>query len=174
MLGLKKGIVKLVPHEEEWHQLFADEKARLQDVVGEIILAIEHIGSTSICGISAKPVLDIAVAIEKYSDGDKCVAPLEDLGYEYRGAHGIAERRYFVRGAPRTHHLHMLEVKSDAWRGHLLFRDCLRRNSMIAAEYDNLKKNLALTYAKDRVAYLAGKTEFIENVLLRAAKFEKL
>lgn len=164
-LGLKKGIIELFPHDESWHQLFAEEKAKLEEAIGEQVLAIEHVGSTSICGILAKPVLDIAVAIEKYSDGDECIKPLENLGYEYRGEHGIPERHYFVRGEPRTHHLHMVELKSDFWHSHLLFRDYLRQNPQVAREYENLKKDLMKTHDENRDAYQTGKTEFIEKVL---------
>ena len=169
---MKRGTVRLVPHIENWHQLFEEEKARLQSAIGENVFAIEHIGSTSICGISAKPILDIAVAVEKYADGEKCIKPLDDLGYEYRGAHGIAGRHYFVKGELRTHHLHLVEINSDFWRSHLLFRDYLRENPTIAKEYDNLKKDLAKKYAENRDAYLEGKAGFIENVL-SAAGFER-
>jgi GrpB-like predicted nucleotidyltransferase (UPF0157 family) len=90
------------------------------------------------------------------------------LGYEYRGEYGIAGRHYFVKGEPRTHHLHMVELKSDFWQSHLLFRDYLRQNPAVAGEYDNLKKNLAEKYAENRNAYLEGKAEFIENALKEA------
>ena len=168
MLGLKKGIVELVPHNEWWHQLFAEEKARMQNAFGENIVAVEHIGSTSICGISAKPILDIMVAIEKYSDGEKCVKPLEKLDYEYRGEYGIAGRHYFVKGEPRTHHIHMVEFGGDFWRSHLLFRDYLRQNSKISEDYENLKEKLAVEHWKNREAYQKGKTTFIESVLKTA------
>jgi GrpB-like predicted nucleotidyltransferase (UPF0157 family) len=165
MLGLKKGVVELLPHDERWHRLFDEEKARLQEAIGENIISIEHVGSTSICGISAKPVLDIAVAIEKCADGEKCVEPLKDLGYEYRGENGISGRYYFVKGKPRTHHLHMLLVDSAALQNHLLFRDYLRRNPVAAKEYDKLKKELSEKYQNDRDAYLDGKAEFVERIL---------
>ena len=168
MLGLKKGIVELVPHAEQWHQLFTEEKARLQDAIGENVVAIEHVGSTSVCGISAKPVLDIAVAIEKVADGDKCIKSLENLGYEYRAEHGIVGRHYFVKGEPRTHHLHMVELNCDFWKTHLLFRDYLRQNPAVAKEYESLKDDLAKKHAKNRDAYQEGKTDFIENVLKQA------
>lgn len=165
MLGLPKGTVKLEPHSEQWHQLFAEEEARLRKVIGDYVIAIEHIGSTSICGISAKPIIDMAVSVEKIADGERCVKPLEDVGYEYRGEHGIAGRRYFVKGEPRTHHLHMVESGSDFWRSHLLFRDYLRLSPKAAEEYEKLKKQLAQKYVENREAYQKGKTVFIENIL---------
>jgi GrpB-like predicted nucleotidyltransferase (UPF0157 family) len=165
MLGLEKGFVKLLPHDEEWHQLFAEEKARIQDAIGAFIVGNEHVGSTSVCGIAAKPILDIAIAITGKASGEKCVAPLENLGYVYRGENGIAGRFYFRKGAPRTHHLHMLLADSDELRNHLLFRDYLRRNKAAAEEYDNLKKELAQKYERDRDAYLDGKAGFVEMIL---------
>jgi GrpB-like predicted nucleotidyltransferase (UPF0157 family) len=165
MLGLPKGTVKLEPHSEQWHQLFAEEKARLFQNVGDYVISIEHVGSTAICGISAKPIIDIAVAVKKISDGEKCVKPLKEIGYEYRGEHGIAGRFYFVRGEPRTHHLHMVLEDSDFWRSHLFFRDYLRDNPSAAKEYEDLKLELAREYVNDRDAYLRGKSDFIENIL---------
>ena len=168
MLGLPKGIVKLEAHSERWQQLFAEEAARIRAAIGEITALIEHVGSTSIVGIAAKPIIDIAVGVEKLADGEKCVAPLENLGYEYRGEHGIVGRFYFVKGEPRTHHLHLAEAGSDFWRSHLLFRDYLRAHSAVAKEYEKLKLELARKHLSDRDAYLHGKTDFIENVLKTA------
>lgn len=170
MLGLPKRIVKLEPHTEIWRQLFAAEAARIRQAVGEYVTAIEHVGSTSIDGIEAKPIIDMAVSVEKAADGEKCVVPLENIGYEYRGEHGIAGHFYFVKGEPRTHHLHLVTAASDFWRGHLLFRDYLRAHSSIAKEYERLKIDLAKKFPDDRGAYLEGKSVFIENVL-RAARF---
>ena len=172
MLGLEKDSVKLAPHDERWHQLFDEEKARIENAVGKHIIAVEHLGSTSVCGISAKPILDIGVAIENFSDGERLVAPLENLGYIFRGENGIPGRHYFVKGAPRrTHHLHIVELKSDLWKNHLLFRDYLRENPAAAKEYENLKKSLAEKHAENRGQYTTGKSAFIEKVLQTAGIF---
>lgn len=168
MLGLQKGIVKLAPHTELWHQLFAEEEARLREAIGEHVVAIEHIGSTAICGLPAKPIIDIAAAVREAVDAQACVRLLENIGYEYRGESGIAGRYYFVKGEPRTHHLHMVESGSDFWRDHLLFRDYLRRHREVAEKYERLKRDLAIKYEKDRGAYTEGKSRFIEEVLKRA------
>lgn len=172
MLGLEKGFVKLLAHDEDWHRLFAEEKARIAAAVGEFVLAIEHVGSTSVCGIAAKPVLDIAVAIRDRASGERCVAPLENIGYKYRGENGIAGRFYFVKGAParRTHHLHMLLEESEELENHFAFRDYLLKFPETAAAYDRLKKLLAEKHPNDRDAYLDGKAEFIEGVLKAARR----
>ena len=173
MLGLPKGIVKLEAHSELWRKLFAEEAARIREAVGEYVTAIEHVGSTSIGGIAAKPIIDMAVEVESVADGEKCVVPLENIGYEYRGEYGIAGRFYFVKGAPRTHHLHMLLSDSAELRNHLFFRDYLRQNPTAAEEYDNLKRKLAEKYPESRNAYLEGKAAFIESVL-KIANFSNL
>ena len=168
MLGLPKEIVKLEPHSEHWRRLFAEEAARLREVIGDYVSAIEHIGSTSIGGIAAKPIIDMAVSVEKSEDAERCVARLENIGYEYRGEYGIEGRFYFVKGEPRTHHLHMVLADSDFWRSHLLFRNYLRENPFVAKEYEKLKTDLAENYTKNRQTYQEGKTAFIENVLKEA------
>ena len=168
MLGLPKGIVKLEPHAEQWQQLFAEEAVRIRAAISPVAALIEHVGSTSIGGIAAKPIIDIAVGVEKAADGERCVAPLKNVGYEYRGEHGIAGRFYFVKGEPRTHHLHMVLTGGDFWRSHLAFRNHLRENPAVAKEYENLKLDLARKYADDREAYQRGKSDFIENVLKNA------
>jgi GrpB-like predicted nucleotidyltransferase (UPF0157 family) len=168
MLGLQKGKVKIVPHTELWHQLFAEEETRLREAIGEQVVAIEHVGSTAICGLPAKPIIDIAAAVRDAADAERCIRPLEGIGYEYRGNGGIAGRHYFVKGEPRTHHLHMVQLDSDFWRDHLLFRDYLRMHQEVAEEYERLKTDLAMKYVGNREAYTEGKSRFIEEVLKRA------
>ena len=165
MLGLHRGTVTLMPHTEVWHQLFADEEARLRDALAGYALAIEHVGSTAVCGLSAKPIIDIAVAVLEIVDAQSCVIPLEDIGYEYRGELGIPGRHFFGKGEPRTHHLHLVRACSDFWKSHLLFREYLRKHAEIATEYDKLKRGLAIEYKDNREAYTEGKATFIENVL---------
>src|SRR5918992_6275624 len=168
MLGLERGTVKLMPHSELWHQLFAEEEARLRDALGEYVLALEHVGSTAICGLSAKPIIDIAVAVREITDAEKCVIPLRHIGYEYRGEQGIPGRHFFGKGEPRTHHLHMVELSSDFWRSHLLFRDYLLQHRETTEKYERLKKELAEEYRGDREAYTERKAAFIESVLKAA------
>ena len=171
MLGLEKGAIKLSPHREEWHELFVAEAQQLTAAAGEHALAVEHIGSTAICGIAAKPIIDIALAVREIADVEQIIQPFENLGYVYRGENGIPNRHYFRKGSPlRTHHLHVVQHESDLWRNHLLFRDYLRAHPQIAAQYENLKRELAQTHRENREAYTEGKNEFIENVLKAAVK----
>jgi GrpB-like predicted nucleotidyltransferase (UPF0157 family) len=172
MLGLEKGAVNLSPHREEWHELFAAEAGQLTAAADKHALAIEHIGSTAICGIAAKPIIDIALAVREIADVEHIIQPFGNLGYVYRGENGIPDRHYFRKGSlRRTHHLHVVTYGSDLWRNHLLFRDYLRAHPQIAAQYENLKRELAQTHQENREAYTEGKTEFIENVLKAAIEY---
>lgn len=162
--------IELVPFTDEWAVLFRQEKDALAAVLGDNVLAIEHIGSTAIAGIVAKPILDIGIAVTSFEQGRQCVARIESLGYMYRGEYGIPRRHYFVKGMPRTHHLHMLEVDSKEWQNHLLFRDYLNQHPDIAAQYSALKQTLAVSCAGDRFLYTESKAPFIQNVLRDASR----
>ena len=168
LLGLERGAVRLSPHSEEWHTIFESERQLILGSIGALVLAVEHIGSTAICGIMAKPIIDICVAVEEFDDGDLCVDALERLGYAHKGENGIPHRKYFVKGDPRTHHLHLVTSESNFWHTHLLFRDYLNEHPSKAAQYDALKKELALRFSKDREAYTFGKAAFINEVLIEA------
>ena len=159
-----------MPHSEQWHRLFAEEETQLRDAIGAQVVAIEHVGSTAVCGLSAKPVIDIAVAVREIADAGKCVRQLEGIGYQARGERGIPGRQYFTKGDPRTHHLHMVESGGDLWRSHLLFRDYLRQHPEVAQEYENLKTELARKHTENREAYTEGKAAFIEGVLKAASR----
>ncbi|HCF32932.1 MAG TPA: GrpB family protein, partial [Bacillus sp. (in: Bacteria)] len=108
MLGLPYGKVFLVPWTEEWEIEFMKEKQLIEEQIGEHILAIHHIGSTSIPYLSAKPIIDIAIELENYTDGIHCIKKLELLNYKYR-KEVLPERYYFNKGEPRTHQIHMYE-----------------------------------------------------------------
>ena len=175
MIGLERDTVRLAPYEPKWAHLYGAERARLQAAVGEHVLDIQHIGSTAIPGIVAKPILDIAIAVRSFEAAHVCVAPIEALGYEYRGENGIPRRHYFVRHDPHTGHtlihLHMVEVDGPDWENQILFRDYLLAHSEAAAEYTALKRDLAAKYPHDREAYTDAKAPFIEHIL-RLARAE--
>ena len=168
MIGLKRRNVKLVPYATEWKRLFEKEKALLQAALGNHLLDIQHVGSTAIPGMVAKPRIDIGVAVESFEEAAGCIHPVERLGYETRGEHGIPRRHYFVKGNPRTHHIHMNEMDSRDWANQLLFRDDVVQHPELAEEYAELKKRLAERYPADRQAYQQGKAPFIELVLKMA------
>lgn len=168
MLGLSSGQLQLISYEPSWPHLFLAEKERLLASLGNDILDVQHIGSTSIPGMLAKPILDIGVAVANFEEAACCIPLMERLGYSYKGENGIPRRHYFVKGEPRTHHLHMLEVASEEWKHHLLFRDYLRENPEVMRAYVELKQRLAAQFVADRQAYQSGKDSFIQAVLLTA------
>jgi len=164
-IGLNLGTVQLSPYSDEWPRLFEAEKALLQAAVGPYVLDIQHVGSTSIPGIPAKPILDIGIAVANYEEAVICVAPIVALGYTYKGENGIPRRHYFNKGIPRTHHIHINEINSPAWENQVLFRDYLIQHPEAAQEYADLKLNLAELHPTYRAAYHAGKDPYIESVL---------
>lgn len=168
-LGLGRTAVALRPYDDRWAELFEVERARLQTALGSDVLAIEHIGSTSVPGLTAKPILDVGVAVEDFEAAFALVPRLEALGYTFRGEQGVARRHYFVRGPDegRTHHLHMLEQQNPEWRDLLGFRDRLRAQPETVRAYEALKHELAERYPTDRERYTDGKYGFIRAVLGR-------
>lgn len=165
MLGLKSGTVELYPHKTEWRDLFLQEKERLMATIGPDILHVEHVGSTSIAGIPAKPIIDIAVAVTNFEEDTYCIQPLESIGYFYKVSLAYQGDTLFLKGGPTTYHLHINEITSTDWQQMLSFRDYLREHPQIASEYVTLKQDLADRYANDRTAYTSTKSSFITRVL---------
>ena len=163
--------VMIVDYDPQWPILYEEEKARILDVIGHKVVAIEHIGSTAVPGLGAKPIIDIMVAVRHLADAEESVKPLQSIGYEYVPEHedSIPERRYFCKGPPEAHrHLHMVERTSDFWERHLLFRDYLRAHPKVARQYYKLKRQLAAKWGPDRHVYTDAKTSFIESIITRA------
>ena len=171
MIGLQRGTVKLVPYTPEWKRLFEEEKKLLLSSIGNYVIDIQHVGSTAIPGLEAKPIIDIAVAVRSSEDVEKCIQPLEHLGYEYKRED--PGRFLFVKGDPmkRTHYVHMVEWNSEFWKNYLLFRDYLHKHKEMANEYAKIKRELAREFEANRGEYTKGKVSFIEKIL-RMAKRE--
>lgn len=164
-LGLAAGRVVLARSHTEWAAAFAEARAALQAAIPVQALAIEHVGSTAVPGLPAKPILDILVGVRSAGQASACVAPLTALGYRHRGEYGIPGRQYFIKGEPRTQHVHIVEVGSDTWKRTLLFRDLLRLHAGNAAEYADEKQRLAAAHPFDRGAYQHGKDRVIERLI---------
>jgi GrpB-like predicted nucleotidyltransferase (UPF0157 family) len=162
--------VVLVPYDEAWPSLYVEERLRIERALGSWVKGIEHVGSTAVPGVAAKPILDIMVGVRSLRDAKYCIRPLEQLGYEYRGEAGVPGRAFFRKGDPRTHHLHMTEIGSEFWERHLLLRDYLRAHPKTAREYAQLKHHLADRFGSDRAAYTEAKTGFISEVVRRATE----
>jgi GrpB-like predicted nucleotidyltransferase (UPF0157 family) len=165
--------VVLVPYDPDWPRRFETERALLARVFADAPASIDHVGSTAVPGLAAKPVIDIMVGVSALSEIESRIPELERHGYEYVPEYEaqLPERRYLrkPRVGPRTHHLHAVVRDSTFWRRHLLFRDYLRGHPETAAAYLELKQRLASLHRSDRAAYSEGKSSFVEAVLARAA-----
>ncbi len=168
MIGLKKGTVQVVPHHAEWRHLFEQEWRALHRHIGHLVLDIQHVGSTAVPGLDAKPILDIAVAVASAAIISQCKQPLCSLGYIDRGDGGVDGGYLFVKDAAldvRTHHLHLVAIDDPQWRNYLRFRDVLRSDEMLRTTYANLKRALQEKFSQDRKAYAAAKHDFIRDTL---------
>lgn len=162
---------QLLPYQTSWKEKFQTEKEKLQNIFGDKALKIEHIGSTSIEGLTSKPIIDIAVLIAKCEDADKFIEPLSQLGYGYDKQNSSGERHFFRKGKPTEFHLSIAYIDSgDFWERQILFRDYLRSHPEAKAEYAALKENLLKTDSTGNDSYIKGKTDFVQRILVMAKK----
>jgi GrpB-like predicted nucleotidyltransferase (UPF0157 family) len=170
--------IHIVDYDPRWPARFDEERSQLLDVVCDWVTGIEHIGSTSVPGLAAKPVIDMLVGVQSLADADqRCITPICELGYEYVPEFEtvMPYRRYFRRltdGLNRSHQIHLVEKESEFWERHLLFRDYLRAHPEQAREYEQLKRRLAPQFS-DVNDYAAAKTEFIRAAEARAREWRR-
>lgn len=160
--------IVLMEHDPAWLHAARDEAARIALACGNALLRVEHIGSTSVPGLKAKPILDLMPLLRAYDDGYQCVAPMRAMGYWYADDFGIPGRHLFVKGAPRTHHVHMLVEGSKEAARHLAVRDTLRIDPELSARYAALKESLATRFGADRQGYADAKSELMLEIFRRA------
>ena len=164
--------VVIVPYDPGWPRQFEEERVLLARIFRDTSVVIEHVGSTAVPELGAKPIIDMMVGVSALSEVESRIPQLESHGYEYVSAHEaqLPERRFFQkpRSGSRTHHLHAVVRDGAFWRRHLLFRDHLRAFPEAATAYLDLKRELASRHRTDRVAYTDGKSAFIESLLERA------
>lgn len=171
MIGLKRGTVKLLPHNPKWADLFETEKKILLKALDGLVVDIQHIGSTSIPGIPAKPIIDISIGIKSMRNSKSFIKIFEDLGYEYRPEFGGPNiQLLFVKGPEekRTHYIHLMKYNGSIWKNDLAFRDFLRGNKARAKEYAKLKEELAKKFVDDRTSYTSSKGNFIHETIKMA------
>jgi len=168
-MGLKVGTVKLERFNSNWKKMFLKEKMSLEKVFGKIALQIEHVGSTSIEGICAKPIIDIMVAINRFKDFEPVMDYFSKEPYSIKEDSSTDE--ILVRKGSeenRTHFIHIVEINSKRYRDTLAFRDYLRSHESAKSEYEKLKIDLANKYANDRKSYTSSKNDFIQKILEEA------
>ncbi len=171
-VGLIRGTVTLVSHNPNWKSLYRKEESVLSSILGKNV-HIEHIGSTAIPGISAKPAIDVMVGIPQMRTAQKYIRLLEAKGYSWRKKFGrIDQNAVLAKGSDRSrsHYIHIVRYNGTIWKDKLLFRDYLLRNASSAHVYDSLKRRLEKTFANDRPSYTAQKTEFVRSTLNKARK----
>lgn len=181
MLGLKRGTVRLYPHEEAWEREAEETIRRLRSLLGDAAADLQHVGSTAIPGILAKPILDIAVGAEDFSAVLARRQALEEAGFFLRSS-SIENQLLFACGSyvdgtgdEQTHFIHVVEKDGPDWRNYLNFRDYLRAFPEEAKAYEALKLSLAAAAPDDpgRAQYTAGKHAFIRRTLEKAAAWRR-
>ena len=173
-LGLKRNIVELVEHDSEWEKIATQTIQKLWQIFGSAAIDIQHIGSTSIVNIKAKPIIDIAVAVNDFEKFEPLISELEHNGFSYRGWF-IFERITVLNVYEElesgdritTHHIHIVIYNSRDWHEHIIFRDYLNACPSVAKTYETIKTELALKhpYDEDRRNYNDGKNDFIKQTL---------
>jgi GrpB-like predicted nucleotidyltransferase (UPF0157 family) len=163
--GVTRGRVVLADYTPRWARLFEEEAERLRAALGPLARGIEHYGSTSVPGLVAKPILDVLVGADAPDDPALFVAALAPLGYEHASWAGVPGHHVFGRGERRTHLVHVVRYGGEEWRAALRFRDALRADPALAAEYARLKRGLAERFPDDRASYTEAKTGFVRRVV---------
>src|SRR6478736_2752640 len=163
MLGIERGLVKLEPYNDKWSKLFDEERELLSSQLKELISAIEHVGSTSIEGLFAKPIIDIAIGVSSLDVIIELKEKVKDLGYVEVPV-SIDGKHVFARYKEKkiTHFLHVMIYNQSLWIDQISFRDYLRSDPDAKIEYINIKEELANKYSNDVVSYTNEKGEFVD------------
>jgi len=168
-INIDKERVQLVAHSSEWSRKFLREKEDLVRILPSDSCLVEHIGSTAVPGLTAKPIIDIATRLEDIHLIDELLEPLKELSYVHMGEF-IAPRWHFLyKGNPREFNLHVVDGTTYHWKRWIQFRDILRQDETVRQGYEELKADLARKHKADAKSYREGKTEFIHAVLGTAA-----
>ena len=162
--------IQLVPYDAGWPAMFRSERVRLQDLLAPWLAGpVEHVGSTAVPGMVAKPVIDIMAGVLDLEHARPAIPALRGLDYRY-APYRPDQMHWFCKPDPerRTHHLHLIPFESRLWHERLAFRDALRADGSLATAYAQLKRELAVRYRHDRDAYTEAKTAFVQEVVNRA------
>ena len=164
-----------VPYDSHWPVRFEEEATALRGVLDDLVMGIHHIGSTSVPGLEAKPIIDICIEVRDLDALDARDEALRALGYVPRGEFGIPGRRYYPKGGEdRTHHVHAYVAGSPLVVKHLVFRDYLRTHTPAARAYEAIKREASAKHLHDSERYTAYKHAFIAETLLDAEAWARL
>jgi GrpB-like predicted nucleotidyltransferase (UPF0157 family) len=166
-IGLRRRTVVLRDPNPEWQAEFERASRHLAGILVGLHAGIEHIGSTAVTGLVAKPVIDVAIGFESRAALEKARLRLTASGYEDQGDLGDDGGVFIVKalGRERVHYLHLVELSSPQWRRWIAFREALRADESLRQRYAELKISLAKRFARDRASYTAGKAAFIQEAL---------
>lgn len=170
--GMREAPIELAAYDPAWPTRFVAEAALLRERLAPWLAGeIEHVGSTAVPGLCAKPVIDIMAPVRSVDDSRPAIETLRDLDYVHF-PYLPHEMHWFCKPSPalRTHHLHLVPLGSPRWQGQLAFRDALRADAALAAQYAALKQRLARCHRDDREAYTLAKGPFIAEAIGNAAK----
>ena len=165
----QEAAVEVLPYDEGWPAMFASEKELLARLLSPWLAGeIEHVGSTAIPGMPAKPVIDIMASVASLDASRPAIEAVASAGYLY-ASYKPDLMHWFCKPSPqhRTHHLHLIPMESSLWHERLAFRDALREDSVLAQEYADLKLRLAERFRFDREAYTDAKGPFVARVLAK-------
>jgi GrpB-like predicted nucleotidyltransferase (UPF0157 family) len=162
--------VRVVPYDPAWPALAREAARAIVEACGGLVLRVEHVGSTAVPGLAAKPVLDLMPALARTEDGERIGPMMTALGYAVRGELGILGRHLFTRRIDgdthvEQHNVHAYETSHPEWERHLVFRDALRADGVMRAEYERVKRALAEQYRDDLATYAESKSPFIDEVI---------
>ena len=169
-LGLKRGTVRIDKYNSEWKNEYLKEEKILKEILKDYDVDIQHIGSTSIVGCSAKPIIDIAIGVPNLEYGKQLISILQNNGWTYDGTSDFGVRWFLKKcdGDVRTHFLHIENRFDRIWQNHIVFRDYLNCHPELVKEYSDSKERIEKEFADNRQGYAAIKDPFIERVIKQA------
>ncbi|MDD3048580.1 MAG: GrpB family protein [Bacilli bacterium] len=171
-MGLNREIVELKTYDSNWRNMFESEKLFLINILKDNIIEIEHVGSTSIPGLKAKPIIDICVVIKDLQDAPKFNTLLSKFDYYFVEEAGEKDRYFYAKGPEnnRTYYLHFVEKNSNSYNNLIMFKDYLIKNPKSLLKYQKIKETLAKKYPNERSKYTLGKADFIKSIMKKILK----
>ena len=157
--------VHIVPYDDQWPELFEREKYRLKKALNKYNFDVEHIGSTSVSGLSSKPIVDIMIGVESYPPSTKFILQICDLGYIFHGEANVPERLYFTRRGQHNFNLAVVLLSGNHWTTNLNFRNFLRNHPQECRKYEKIKRDAISSGATKLLSYSDFKQEFITGIL---------
>ena len=173
MLGLEYGRVRLAPSHPQWARAFVEERARLADALSNVPCQIEHVGSSAVPGLPAKPIIDIAVGVSDDASVPLAISAIQAIGYVYRCDAGADGGHVLVRESQplvRTHHVHVVGLGGSAWDAYIALREHLRRSAAARDAYAAEKRMLSERHPDDHRAYTRAKSDIVRTLLAEARR----